>query len=198
MYELPELREALRDGRLSFEKACIVAGVATGLTAEACIDYARDRTCIALRREVEGIEVAQMCAQGSVRLRMPERVARLLDAAFGAARGAAGRWLTPEECLFRVADHFVRAWEQAPPERWTPGRRAVERDRGFCQVPGCSRAAAHAHHVTWRSRGGDDDPGNLVSVCAAHHLHGIHRGWIKVSGTAPGGLRWEVGETAMA
>jgi hypothetical protein len=74
----------------------------------------------------------------------------------------------------------------------------VERDRGFCQVPGCSRAAAHAHHVTFRSRGGGDEPENLVSVCAAHHLHGIHRGWIRVSGTAPDGLRWEVGEARTA
>jgi hypothetical protein len=193
MYELPGLRKALRDGRLSFEKACIVAGVATGDTAEGCIEYARERTCIALRREVEAMGVAQVCAQGGLRIRMPRRVERLLDDAFAAARRAAGRWLSAGECLHRIADHFVRNWEQAPPRGSTARRRVVERDRGFCQVPGCSRAAAHVHHVTHRSHGGGNEAGNLVSVCVAHHLHGIHGGWVRVSGVAPEALRWEVG-----
>ena len=46
--------------------------------------------------------------------------------------------------------------------------------------------------------GGSDDPGNQISLCAAHHLHGVHMGWIRVSGTAPDGLRWELGVGAAA
>ena len=49
------------------------------------------------------------------------------------------------------------------------------------------------HHIVYRSAGGSDDPGNQISLCAAHHLHGVHMGWIRVSGTAPDGLRWELG-----
>jgi hypothetical protein len=108
-------------------------------------------------------------------------------------RRAAGRWLSAGECLHRIADHFVRTWEQAPPRGSTARRRVVERDRGFCQVPGCSRAAAHVHHVTYRSHGGGNEAGNLVSVCVAHHLHGIHGGRVRVSAVAPEALRWEVG-----
>jgi len=29
---------------------------------------------------------------------------------------------------------------------------------------------------------------------AAHHPHGVHRGWIRVSGRAPDHLVWELGE----
>jgi len=61
------------------------------------------------------------------------------------------------------------------------------------KVPGCSRAAVHAHHIIPRSQGGTDDPENLVSLCAAHHLHGIHGGRMRVTGTAPDKLVWEFG-----
>ena len=51
----------------------------------------------------------------------------------------------------------------------------------------------HAHHVDPRSRGGADDPANLVSLCACHHLRAIHGGYMRVRGTAPDRLVWEVG-----
>lgn len=69
--------------------------------------------------------------------------------------------------------------------------RVMLRDRGRCQVPGCSHRATHLHHVRFRSQGGSNDEWNLVAVCSAHHLQGIHHGLIRVTGTAPGGLVWE-------
>ena len=62
-----------------------------------------------------------------------------------------------------------------------------------CQVLGCSRAAVHAHHIIPLSQGGTDDPENLISLCAAHHLHGIHGGHMSVKGTAPDKVTWEFG-----
>jgi len=47
-----------------------------------------------------------------------------------------------------------------------------------------------------RSQGGTDDEWNLISVCAVHHLRGIHMGRLRVTGRAPDELRWEVVETA--
>jgi hypothetical protein len=44
-----------------------------------------------------------------------------------------------------------------------------------------------------RSRGGSDDPGNLVALCGFHHLVGVHGGYVRVSGTAPHALTWEIG-----
>ncbi|MFL5440934.1 MAG: HNH endonuclease [Myxococcales bacterium] len=70
--------------------------------------------------------------------------------------------------------------------------------RALCQVPGCSRGADHAHHIVFLSAGGSDDPSNLVSLCAPHHLHCVHMGWLRVTGTAPDGVRWELGLGACA
>jgi 5-methylcytosine-specific restriction endonuclease McrA len=84
-------------------------------------------------------------------------------------------------------------WGAALRERSTLQKEILDRDRGLCQVPGCSRAAVHAHHIVYRSRGGADEAANLVSLCAAHHLRGVHRGYVGVHGQAPGALRWRLG-----
>ncbi len=120
----------------------------------------------------------------------------LLQAAFRAARTASGRPLSRSECIEAIARHFVDTWKPLVVTRNTVQKRVPARDRGFCQVPGCSRAAVHAHHVLFRSLGGGDEPQNLVSLCAAHHLHGVHMGWIRVRGRAPDELRWQLGAGA--
>jgi hypothetical protein len=190
LYALPPLRGAMKAGRVSYEKARLVASVADESTLESWIAQAERSTCIALQRLVDAAEDAQMCARREIALRVPTRVGALVRAAFRAAREAEGRWLTPGECLVQVAAHFVETW---PRRRMTAGRRVLARDRGLCQVPGCSRSAAHAHHVERRSAGGSDEAWNLVSLCAAHHLHGVHAGHLRVRGRAPDGLVWELG-----
>ena len=192
LQELPELRGAMRDGRVSYEKARLVAGVAGPRDVGGWIAIAEKATCVELRRKVEAGEIAQMCARDRVSILVPRRIAGLFDEACRAAMHQEGQWMAPGDCLGRLCDHFIAEWEGILQRRNTPQRRAIERDRGFCQVPGCSRAAVHAHHVVWRSRGGRDEPENLVSLCAGHHLHGIHAGYIRVSGRAPDQLRWEV------
>ena len=191
MYAVPQLREALRDGRISYEKARLIAWQADDRTVDDWIERARGTTCVALRREIEELDEGQISARGGIDVRMPARVRGVLEDAIGAVRTHAGRWLTPSECLRQVAEHFIQVWEATSKQRSTVQRKVLKRDKGFCQVPGCSRAAAHVHHIIHRSQGGTDDPWNLVSLCAAHHLHGIHDGWIRVSGRAPDQLRWE-------
>ncbi len=110
-----------------------------------------------------------------------------------AARRKAGYWLTPGECILEMARHFKKTWQGAVKERSTPERRTRQRDE-WCQVPGCSRRSAQTHHIIKVSQGGTDDPWNLTGLCAAHHLHGVHRGWVRVSGRAPDQLVWELGE----
>lgn len=196
---LPGLREALRAGRVSYEKARIVAGVASAATVERWIQRAERATCIGLRREADAAAVRQTCALGVVVARVPRFVSVTLAEAMWAARREAGRELSGDECLSWIGAHFIRTWMGSPDVEASPDRRAVvERDRGYCQVPGCSREGGHLHHVTFRSSGGWDDPANLVSVCPPHHLHGIHRGWVRVRGRAPDSLVWELGETAAA
>jgi len=192
LHELPELRGAMKDGRVSYEKARLLAGVAGPRDVGGWIAIAVRSTCVELRRKVAAGEIAQMCAREKVSILVPRRIAGLFDEACRAVMLQEGQWMAPGECLGRLCDHFIAEWESILEGRNTPQRLAIERDRGFCQVPGCSRAAVHAHHVVWRSRGGSDEPENLVSLCAGHHLHGIHAGYIRVSGRAPDQLRWEV------
>jgi hypothetical protein len=192
LYDLPALRGALKAGRISYEKARLVARVADASSVEGWIERARRAPCLALRRELEAAGEAQMCARGALVLRVPATVAGLVEAAFRAAR--AQRWLTDGECVERIAAHFVETWTVK--RRNTVQRRVMARDGGRCQVPGCSRAAAHAHHVLFRSLGGNDEATNLVGLCAAHHLHGVHLGWVRVHGRAPQGLTWQLGVRA--
>ncbi len=71
--------------------------------------------------------------------------------------------------------------------------RVFERDGYRCAVPGCTaQRNLHAHHVLFRSRGGSDDLANLVTLCAAHHQRGVHRGVIRISGSAPEALVFEL------
>ncbi len=193
LYSLPKLREALRARRVSYEKARLIASVADEASLEGWIAEAERSTCVALRRRIEAREEAQMSAQRRFALRVPRSVGILLAAAFRAVREAEGRWLKPGECLVRVAAHFIETWEGAVPKRRSRSNRALSRDGGFCQVPGCSCAAAHAHHIDFRSAGGSDEEWNRTPMCIPHHLRGVHAGYIRVSGRAPDALTWELG-----
>jgi len=119
-------------------------------------------------------------------------VAEVVKTAFRAARAAAKRWLSAESASSRCAEHFIETWRAQLKQRTTL-QRASRPGQHFCQVPGCSRAAVHAHHIKPRSQGGSDDPSNLISLCAAHHLHGIHRRPHARTGSARTRLAWEFG-----
>ena len=192
----PLLREALRERRISYEKARVIARHVQAEHPDELrplIAMAQTMTCVALRRALQARSEEQMCARGIFTLSMPMHVAELLKDAFRALRAAAKRWLSLGECLMRMAAHFAETWKGHLKEVMTAHRRIRARDGHFCQAPGCSRPAAHAHHIEFRAQGGSDDPSNLVSLCAAHHLFGIHDGRMRVTGTAPDKLVWEFG-----
>jgi hypothetical protein len=193
LYDLPALREAMREGRLGYEKARLIARHAGEHSVHEWIARAQGMTCIEVRRALEASEEAQMCARGELDVYVPRRLLALVAVAFRLARRAAGRNLSSGECLGIIAQHFIDVWKPALVERSTVQKEVLARDRGLCRVPGCSRAAAHIHHVVYRSAGGQDDPANLVSLCAAHHLHGVHMGYIRVRGRAPEALQWQFG-----
>ena len=119
-----------------------------------------------------------------------------MSAAFRAVREAAGHWVGPGECLETIARHFIETWKEGLASPRTRQAKAIARDRGYCQVPGCSRAAVHAHHIRFRSAGGSDDLSNLTGLCAAHHLVAVHRGYLRVRGEAPDQLVWETALSA--
>jgi hypothetical protein len=96
------------------------------------------------------------------------------------------RWRGLEALL----DHAIAEWEAQPRHR-DP---IFERDGWRCTVPACSsRRNLQDHHIVFRSRGGSNAFYNRVSLCAWHHLRGIHAGVVRASGRAPKAIRWELG-----
>ncbi|MHC9539747.1 MAG: HNH endonuclease [Vulcanimicrobiota bacterium] len=71
----------------------------------------------------------------------------------------------------------------------------LKRDRFRCQVPGCNcRRNLHIHHIIWRSKGGTDDPANLIVLCTKHHLRLLHNLLtLRIEGTAPHHLTFTFG-----
>jgi hypothetical protein len=126
---------------------------------------------------------------GAVRLtfRLPLSVAILAETAIWLlGRPGEPPWRTFE----RITALAVLEWTSVPRHR-DP---IFERDGWRCCVPGCSsRRNLHDHHVLFRSHGGDNARDNRITVCAAHHLHGIHDGRIRAYGRAPGDITWELG-----
>lgn len=123
---------------------------------------------------------------------VPERVAGLLAAAIEAARALAGEPFAPGRCLALIARHFLDT--HGPPERpKTSSQKVRARDRWRCSVPGCSHLAEHAHHIEYLSQGGArTDPANQTALCAVHR-HCVHHGYVRLEGSAPGGLVWILG-----
>jgi hypothetical protein len=153
-------------------------------------------TVIALRRELEAEEERQMRARRRFSAPAPRRVACLLAAAMAAVRALAGSPISEGKCLAIVAQHFIDVWGR-PVKPKSSSQRVRERDSWLCTVPGCSHAATHSHHVHFRSHGGHlTDPSNQTGVCTFHHLRCIHGGYLRVYGTAPDGLTWELNGTA--
>jgi hypothetical protein len=192
-YTLPSLQAAVRERRIFYEQARLLsARCSDDETAKAWIARAEGMTALELARALDDEEERQMCARGERDLTVPAPVSDLLATAVRAARKAAGRWLSLSECVERLADHFLETYAGRAKERKTLSRKVRERDRNRCLVPGCSRPSAHAHHTRFRSAGGPTEMWNLGGICPPHHLHGIHYGYIKVTGRAPDGLRWEM------
>ncbi|MFY3744657.1 HNH endonuclease [Anaeromyxobacter sp. Red801] len=184
----PALEDARRRG-VSYEKLRVLARLQEPDIAS-WIPRALEATCVALRREVDGEREGQLRARGKLVVTLPRGVGVLLAAAIASVRERHGPALSTGTCLAVIAFHFLVTWGDAPGRSRTRSRRIRERDEGWCQVPGCSRHAAHAHHIDFRSHGGSDDPENLVGLCAFHHLRCVHGGYLAVLGRAPGELVW--------
>jgi hypothetical protein len=103
-------------------------------------------------------------------------------------------WLpTPGQGFEAMLDHALDAWSVAdgPLRR---EQRVFARDGWRCAVPGCtSYRNLHDHHIEFRSAGGSDAESNRITLCAGHHLRGVHPGRVRIRGKAAGALRFELG-----
>ena len=217
-WQAPAFGEAYRAGALSRTQALTLLPVVTDTTDVAWVARARQVTLRRLGDEVDwalagrvpcdpvgppalGARLVQperqMCAPGdweptdaTVVFRAPAEVESLFRAAVVA-------FTAPGEPLWRGLErllrHVIVEWEGQPRHR-DP---VFARDGWRCAVPACSaRRNLHDHHVLFRSRGGANTRDNRVTVCAWHHLRGVHAGVVRAWGEAPDGLTWEVGVRA--
>lgn len=122
-----------------------------------------------------------------IALRAPVSVIGLLEEAIKSYRAPGEqRWRAFE----RILAHAFLVWNSQPRHR-DP---VFERDSWTCQVPACtSRCHLHNHHVIFLSHGGGNGLQNRITVCASHHLHGVHAGIIRAAGSAPHAIVWELG-----
>ena len=101
---------------------------------------------------------------------------------------------TRGEAVEAMLDHALEAWgADVAHRKLRREHRVFERDGWRCRVPGCSsRRNLHAHHVVFRSAGGGHELSNLATLCAGHHLRGVHGGIVGCTGKAPDGLYFEL------
>jgi hypothetical protein len=194
LWAVPALRRARAEG-LSYDKVRRLSRLRDPRRIAAWIPWAFGLTCVALQRALDAEEEGQMRAQGFLQARVPAGAADVLAWAFRTVRAHRGALLDDARCLVVLAQHFVETWQDDPRVNRSLSRsqKIRARDLGCCQAPGCSRRGAHAHHVVFEGRGGGHAEMNLISLCAFHHLVGIHEGFMTVRGLAPDRLVWTAG-----
>jgi hypothetical protein len=167
-----------------------------GLPAESGEEHAvADREIGAQRRDpathTAGLEPC------SVRFIGPADVVHLFRAVLCTVRRrlekTEGRLPTEGQALEAMLDHALSSWD-ALDGKGAARHRVFARDGWRCAVPGCtSMQNLHDHHIRFRSAGGSNEPANRVTLCAFHHLRGVHAARLRCVGRAPDGLTWHVG-----
>jgi len=99
--------------------------------------------------------------------------------------------------LLALIEDFIATWDVEDPACRPAGRRIFVRDGWRCAAPGCtSRRNLEVHHITYRSRGGGNEPDNRLTLCRFHHQRGEHGGLARCRGRAPLGIIWTLGRRA--
>jgi hypothetical protein len=123
----------------------------------------------------------------------PADVARLFRATLCTVRRLL--YVSESEALDAMLEHCFETWGIRDPEQERRRKKrypTFERDGWRCAVPGCtSYKNLHAHHILPRSRGGGDEENNRITLCAWHHLRGVHADGVVRIGARP--LRFELG-----
>lgn len=104
-----------------------------------------------------------------------------------------GPFLPTWAAVALLLDGAVSEWSRTDPESIPTEYKILERDESRCGTPACARRRQlESHHVEFKSHGGSDGAHNRKVLChGCHRL--VHLGYIRVTGTAPGGLHWEIG-----
>jgi hypothetical protein len=201
----PQLAEAWRAGRISWAKAQTLLAALAAQPARAAewLEHAERETLRTLEDDVD----RQLCAQPmgeesdeevcEIFWVGPADAIRLFRATLCSVRRrierSIGRLPTEGEALAAMLHHVIEAWNGDPAKRVPKAHRVFGRDDWRCTAPGCtSYRNLHDHHIRFRSHGGSDDESNRTTLCAWHHLRGVHGGRMRLTGRAPDRLRFQL------
>jgi hypothetical protein len=209
---------AYRTGELSWVRALTILSVVTERTAATWVERA---AAVPVRRLADEVEWALAVRDGLVPIAPPPMGAALAlderqlcarpewefpdaEVAFSAPvavvallRTAILAFAHPRDSLIGGLEslllHVKAEWEGQPRHR-DP---IFARDGWRCAVPVCTaRQQLHDHHLVFRSRGGGNERENRITLCAWHHLRGVHAGRVRAEGEAPDAITWEIGVRA--
>src|SRR5690606_37402115 len=91
-----------------------------------------------------------------------------------------------------LLEAFWLTWLRVDPDGQVAYHTIYERDRHRCASPVCTRRDVTPHHLVFRSRGGGEEPSNLISLCVTCHLELLHGG--RLGSEAPADrVRWTIG-----
>ena len=188
----PAAATAFREGTLTERQTELGAKASGPDASDTWVSFARGVTL----RRLEEEDVPAGAAAGGVTFHAPPDAASMFLLAVAAARmhraDAAGRPAPPARALAWMLEHVIAAWL----EQGTAFKDYADfnRDHFRCTAPGCTaRRSLQSHHIVRRSAGGPDEPWNRTTLCAFHHLRGIHAGLVHCTGRAPEGLVFELG-----
>ena len=220
----PELRRAYRSGRISWAKARVLLPLLLldidGAWRPAWVAWAERVTVRRLEQDVERALLLRgghrqawyRCQFDPARAQDPipedERHMGAPEVDVDATEELVFRVPLGGAALFRAVrarlpfdamlDHALATWLARDP-RARPPDPVIVRDGYRCAVPGCmSRRNLQDHHIDFRSHGGSDALGNRITLCAFHHHRGVHAGFLRICGSAPDGLVFELGVRAGA
>jgi hypothetical protein len=214
-WEAEAFGEAYRAGDLSWVRALTILPIIAESTAPAWVERA---TAVPVRRLTDEVEWALTVRDGLVPIAPPPPGTSLTiderqlctrpewefpdaEVAFSAPVAVVGLFWTailafahPHQSLIgglqSLLLHVKAEWEGQPRHR-DP---VFARDGWRCAVPICTaRRELHDHHLVFRSRGGGNERENRITLCAWHHLRGVHAGRVRAEGEAPHLLTWEIG-----
>ncbi len=163
----PEVASAFREGRITLLQAEVLL---RGEDPEA-LDLALRVTLRRLEDEVLPRRVAFWA---------PPEIAALFEA------------LLAHVGLEAMLDHATATWLEAGAQFHDYAD--FTRDGYRCTVPGCTaRRNLQSHHIRFRSASGPDVAWNRTTLCAVHHLRGVHARNLAIRGLAPDGLVYTLG-----
>ena len=97
--------------------------------------------------------------------------------------------VAPGSFVAFLVQAVLRAWSGAVPKKVAYAD-VYLRDRWTRASPMCASKHVTPHHIKFRSQGGGEERGNLLSLCEICHLDLVHGGHLTVVGDAEHGLVW--------